>query len=105
LKKLERKIMNIEVLFITISTLGTAIWTVLTWTEQQEKERDSSQRQIDALYINPFIMAAQELQLLLYNILAKDELGFVRKNISPEGESEDEITDSEALEIVYVIIK
>jgi len=97
--------MEFEILLITLSSIGTAIWTVLTWAEQEEKERRLEQEQLDALYINPFLLATQELHWVLYRILVQDELGLFRREISHEGENEDEITYHEALAIVYVIVK
>ncbi len=97
--------MNPELAIIAISTIGTAIWTVLTWAEQEEKERRAEQDQLDALYINPFLLATQELNAVLYRILVQDELGVFRREISHECEQEGEITYHEALAIVYVIIK
>ncbi len=97
--------MEFEFAIILISTIGTAVWTVLTWTDQQEKERNSEQEQIDALYINPFLLATEELQALLYSILVEGEIEFFRREISHEGDKQDEITYYEALEVLYVIIK
>jgi len=97
--------MEFELAFIALSSIGTAIWTVLTWSEQEEKERRLEQDQLDALYINPFLLATQELHLVLYRILVQDQIGRLRREISYEGEKEGEITYHEALAIVYVIVK
>ncbi|MBR8829688.1 MAG: hypothetical protein N5P05_001359 [Chroococcopsis gigantea SAG 12.99] len=97
--------MNFEFALVALSTIGTAIWTVLTWTEQEEKERRIEQDQLDALCINPFMLATQELNFVLYRILVQDQLGVFRREISHEGEPEGEITYHEALAIVYVIMK
>ena len=56
-------------------------------------------------YITPFLLATEELQSLLYSILAEGEIEFVRSEISGEDDNGEEITYYEALEVVYVIIK
>jgi len=96
---------EMEFAIVLISTIGTAVWTVLTWSEQQEKERKVEQEQIDALYINPFLLATEELQSLLYDILVENEIESLRLNISHSDDNGDEITHYEALEVIYVIIK
>jgi len=97
--------MPLEFAIIALSTIGTAIWTVLTWVQQEEKERTAEQDQLDALYINPFLLAAEELQSLLYRLLAGGEIEFLRSGVAHRGDNEREISYHEALEIVYVIVK
>jgi len=97
--------MPLEFLLILVSTIGTAAWTVVTWADQQDKEREAKDDQLDALYINPFLLAAEELQALLYRLLADGEIEFLRTGVAHRGDNAGEITYHEALEIVYVIIK
>jgi len=94
--------MQPELLILVFSTIGTAVWSVLTWAEQEEKERKAEEDQLDTLYVNPFLNAAEELQILLYNILVGKEIEFLRTGITRRGkESADEISYNEALEIVH----
>jgi len=97
--------MQPELLLVIVSTIGTAIWTVLTWAEQEEKERRSEEDQIDTLYVNPFLLAAEELQMLLYNLLAEKEIEFLRTGVSHEGDNPNSISYHEALEIIYQFVK
>ena len=97
--------MEIEFALVLISTIGTAVWTVLTWADQEEKERRTEEDQLDTLYVNPFLLATEELQSLLYRILAQGEIEFLRKGISHRGDTEGEITYHEALEVVYIFVK
>lgn len=84
-----------------LSATATAIWTVWTWSEQQDKERTQTRDQIAALYINPFLFAAHELQSRLYALLNQKELEFFKKEY-PEAY---EVGSPEALELLYVLVK
>ncbi len=98
--------MQPELLILVVSTIGTAIWSVLTWAEQEEKERKSEEDQLDTLYVNPFLNAAEELQMLLYNLLVGNEIEFLRTGITHRArERADEISYNEALEIVHPFAK
>jgi hypothetical protein len=97
--------MPFEFAIVLISTIGTAVWTVVTWAQQEEKERVAEQDQLDAIYVNPFLLAVEDLQSLLYRILANGEIEFLRTGVAHKGDNEGEITYHEALEIVYVIVK
>jgi hypothetical protein len=97
--------MQPELLLVIVSTIGTAIWTVLTWAEQEEKERKTEEDQIDTLYVNPFLLAAEELQMLLYNLLAEKEIELLRTGVSHEGDNPNSISYHEALEIIYQFVK
>jgi len=50
-------------------SLGTAVWAVFTWAYQRWQDRKTERRRIAALYVHPFLFAAEELQSRLYNIL------------------------------------
>jgi len=97
--------MPIELSLILLSTIGTAVWTVVTWADQQEKTRIEADSHLDAIYINPFLLVAEELQCRLYKILANREIEFLREGIAHRGDIHGEISYHEALEIVYIIVK
>lgn len=84
-----------------LSATGAAIWTVWTWSERQEEEKTQKRNQIAALYINPFLFAAHELQVRLDDILNQQELEFFKQ----EYPDADEIGSPEALELLYVLVK
>jgi hypothetical protein len=56
------------------SALVAAIWAVWTWRQQRETDRRQALERVDALYVNPFLFAAEDLQSRLYNILHKQGL-------------------------------
>jgi hypothetical protein len=80
-----------------LSALGAAIWSVWTWSENQQKQRDIKRDQEAALYVNPFILAIEELQSQLYCILEDDELAFYKK----EYPDKYEFGSPAAVEILY----
>lgn len=84
-----------------LSATATAIWTVWTWNEQHKEEKIYKRDQISALYLNPFLFAAQELQGRLYDLLNQQELEFFKKEY-PETY---EVGSLEALELLYVLVK
>jgi len=92
---------TLGIILSVLTATGTAIWTVWTWSEQQKEERAQKRNQIAALYINPFLFAAQELQVRLDGILNRQELEFFKREY-PEA---DEIGSPEALEILHVLVK
>jgi hypothetical protein len=49
--------------------VGTGIWAVFTWVHQRRKDRSAERQRMAALYVHPFLFAAEELQSRLYNIL------------------------------------
>jgi Heavy metal associated domain 2 len=73
------EIMDPLLIFSIVSTLATAVWSVWTWREQQEKERQVKRDQESALFVNSFIQAMEELQSRLYRILEEDDLAFAKK--------------------------
>jgi hypothetical protein len=62
-----------------LSTVAAGVWSVLTWREEQEKERRIKRDREAALYVNSLILATEELQSVLYKILAEDELAYYKK--------------------------
>jgi hypothetical protein len=84
-----------------ILSILSAVWTVWTWTEQEREEKNNKKAQIAALYVNPFLLAAEELQDRLYRILNSEELEFLGEE---EGATEG-LPSEEALEILYILVK
>ncbi len=97
--------MPIETIIIIASTIGTAVWSVVTWADQQEKAREEVDSNLDAIYINPFLRVAQMLQGRLYRILAENEIEYLRSGIAHKGDIVGEISYHEALEIVFIMVK
>jgi len=71
--------MNPLQILSVLSAVGTAIWSVLTWSHDQQTQRQLRRDQEAALYVNPYLLALQELQSRLYSILEEGELGFYKK--------------------------
>jgi hypothetical protein len=71
--------MNPAQILAVLSALATAVWSVWTWSEEQQKERQLKRDQEAALYVNSFLLALEELQLRLYGILEQDDLAFYKK--------------------------
>jgi len=82
------------------SGVCTAAWTVLTWRRQQDKEEDAKRDRNAALYVNPFILASEELQDSLYNYLN----GNYHKVPNEEKRQGYAGFSAAALEIVYTIV-
>jgi hypothetical protein len=61
-----------------LSALAAASWSVWTWQSERQKERDLKRNRMSAQYVNNLIVAAQELQRKLFNLLEKDELARCR---------------------------
>jgi hypothetical protein len=71
--------MNPAQILSILSGLAAAVWSVLTWSAEQQKGRQLKRDREAALYVNPFLVATDELQSQLYSILEKDELAFYKK--------------------------
>jgi hypothetical protein len=78
--------MNPAEILPVLSAVAAAIWSVWTWSQEQQKERQLKRDQEAALYVNAFIVVTQELQLTIYGILEKDELAFYKKEYAGEYE-------------------
>ena len=89
--------MNPTLVFSILSAVTAAVWSVWTWREEQQKERQLKRDQESALFVNSYIMAAEELQTRLYSMLEEDELAFYKKQY-PEPY---EIGSPYAIEILY----
>jgi hypothetical protein len=72
-------VMNPTLIFSVLSALAASVWSVWTWREEQQKERQIKRDQESALFVNSLILAAEELQMRLYSMLEEDELAFYKK--------------------------
>ena len=89
--------MNLAQMLSVLSALAAAIWSVWTWSEEQQKDRQIKRDQEAALYVNSFILALEELQSLLYRILEEDELAFYKQEYLEQYE----FGSPAAIEILY----
>ena len=93
--------MNPVLIFSVLSALAAAVWTVWTWRDEQEKERQVKRDQESALFVNSFIQSMEELQSRLYGILEGDDLAFYKK----EYPDQYELGSPCAIEILYRLSK
>jgi hypothetical protein len=89
--------MNPALVFSVLSALGAAVWSVWTWSEEQQKERQIERDRESALFVNSFMVALEKLQAGLYGILEEDDLAFYKQEY-PE---RDELGSPFAVEILY----
>lgn len=61
-------------------SLATVAWAIITWTLLRFNERNKEQRKLAALYINPFMLACEDLQSRLYNILQRPGLHILQEH-------------------------
>ena len=52
-----------------LSALVTVFWAVCEFTVERQAKQKEERKQLSALYINPFLLACEELQSRIYNIL------------------------------------
>ncbi len=83
-----------------LSGVCTAAWTVITWAQQQERVEEAKRDRNAALYVNPFIMAAEELQDALYDYLE----GHYHKLPGEEQRQGYAGVSAAALEIIYTMV-
>jgi len=60
------------------------LWAVWTWSQTQERERQSHRDRLAALFVNPFMSACEDLQSRIYSILELGGLRTLRKRY-PDG--------------------
>jgi len=89
--------MNAGQFLSVISGVAAVVWSVLTWSGEQQKERQLKRDQEAALFVNSFILAMEELQSRLYSILEEDELAFYKKQYPDHYE----LGSPAAIEILY----
>jgi hypothetical protein len=68
-----------EQLIYILSGLAAAVWSVWTWSKDQQKERQIKRDQEAALYVNSTLIALGKFRVQLYRILKEDELAFYKK--------------------------
>lgn len=56
-------------LIIIVPAFLTIMWAVVSFTLERQAKQKQERRQLSALYVNPFLLACQELQSRLYNVL------------------------------------
>ncbi|MBV9387912.1 MAG: hypothetical protein JOZ78_15925 [Chroococcidiopsidaceae cyanobacterium CP_BM_ER_R8_30] len=91
---------TIGIVLSIFSATATAIWTVLTWNEQQSAAKEQQRDQVAALYVNPFLIACENLQRRLYDVLNENELEFFKQ----ECQEVYDLGSPEAIELLYVIV-
>jgi Heavy metal associated domain 2 len=72
---------QISILLSILSAVATAIWTVWTWGEQQNIDREQKRERLAASYINPFLLATEALQYRLRDLLY-EESALRKSNLS-----------------------
>jgi hypothetical protein len=90
-------VVNPTLIFSVVSALAASVWSVWTWREEQQKERQLKRDQESAHFVNSLILASEELQMRLYSMLEEDELAFYKKEY-PE---KYEFGSPYAIEILY----
>src|SRR5215207_3552430 len=84
-----------------VVALGTAFWALYTWTQQRKRDREQTrdlrEKEIEqerkrraALYVYPFLLACEDLQSRLYNIIENVGLEPLNKHY-PDGRYAEEI--------------
>lgn len=86
----------IVTMLTSIAGVVTAVWAVKRWNHQRSVERDQREaelqkenKKVAALYVNPFLLACENLQSRIYNILEMDGLAALKKR-HPGGEYAEE---------------
>jgi hypothetical protein len=65
-------------LFTILTAIVTAGWAVWRFTEDRRHHRRTERDRLAGLYVNPFLVACEDLQSRLYNILHLKGLGALR---------------------------
>jgi hypothetical protein len=63
---------EISILVSILSAVATAVWTVWTWGEQQNIDREQKRERLAASYINPFLLATEALQYRIHDLLHEE---------------------------------
>jgi len=71
------------------AALGAAWWAVHTWKLAQAEDRERERDRLAALYVTPFILASEQLQSRVFNILDHDGLVALRRNYPDDGAAAD----------------
>jgi len=62
-------------LLVTVPAVVAVIWAVYRFTLERQAKQEEERKQLSALYINPFLLACEELQSRIFNILERGGLG------------------------------
>jgi len=73
-------------LIVLVPAILTIIWAVITFTVEWQAKQRAEKKRLSALYVNPFMLACQELQSRLYNLLKRGGLWALRAQ-DPKGET------------------
>jgi hypothetical protein len=73
-----------RLLVTIVATVGAGLWAVWVWRKQREIDRRQERKRVAALYVNPFLFAAEDLQSRLYNLLEDNGLVPLRRR-DPDG--------------------
>jgi hypothetical protein len=71
--------MNPTLFLSILSAVTAAVWSVWTWREEQQKERQLKRDQESAIFVNSYIMALEELQSRLHGMLEGNDFPFYKK--------------------------
>jgi len=85
---------RLQFLLAVVVAALTAIWALRKWFAERAERDLEEKKRIRALYVNPFLLACEDLQSRLYNILELQGLEPLKKHY-PDG--------SYAEEILYMI--
>jgi hypothetical protein len=87
---------NWELLVATAVAALSGMWAVFQWSQQRQREvearvreRREQEERISSRYVMPFLIAAEELQSRLYNVLEREGLGPFRRRY-PDGRHAEE---------------
>lgn len=82
-------------LIVLVPAVLTAIWAVVTFTLEWRRKQGDERKRRSTLYINPFLLACEELQSRFWNILTDADKGTFRY--------QDTTDASQAEETLYLI--
>lgn len=64
-----------EFWFSLVAAGGAAFWAFFVWRREREKDRQREWNRRAVLYVTPFLLACQDLQSRIYNLLERGGLG------------------------------
>ncbi|MGC9502385.1 hypothetical protein [Baaleninema sp.] len=80
---------NFDVVMSVLGFVFTTLWGIWTWRQQYNREQQQKRDKIAALYVNPFLVACDQLQSRIYNILERQGLEYLRQRY-PDGQYAEE---------------
>jgi hypothetical protein len=81
-----------------LSAVAAAVWSMWTWSAEQQQHRELKRDQEAALYVNPFLLVLHECQRRLHGILHGHDLALAKREY-PERDASGSPT---AIEILYL---